>query len=84
MVQTPFNEKYSMPEIRLRTDVYVNAADYIGAPIVEKSGKVVGLVNRAYWLTINRKGRVIDPGKEIEDSHIECFVQGDYHENSFG
>jgi hypothetical protein len=76
VVQTTFNEKYSMPEIRLRTDVYVNAADFIGAPIVEKSGKVVGLMNRAYWLTIDSKGRVINPDKEVDGTHVEYFVQG--------
>ncbi len=91
VVQTTSNEKYSMPDIRLRTEVYVNAADFIGAPIVEKSGKVVGLMNRAYWLTIDRKGRVINPDKEVEGTHVEYFVQGttmrtvlgkDYHNST--
>lgn len=76
IVETPFHEKYSEPEIRLRTDFFLNYPNFVGAPIVDKNGKVVGLVNRAYYLYKNSKGRILNPDKEVEGAHFEFFVNG--------
>ncbi len=76
IVETPLNEKYSEPEIRLKTDVFLYYSSFVGAPIVDKNGKVVGLVNRAYDLYKNKKGRIINDDKEVAGAHYEYFING--------
>jgi hypothetical protein len=76
IVETPPNEKYSEPEIRLKTDFYLNYSDFVGAPIVDKNGKVIGLVNRAYDLYKNTKGRIINDDKEVAGAYYEYFING--------
>ncbi|WP_318350555.1 serine protease family protein [Aquipluma nitroreducens] len=76
IVETPLNEKYSEPEIRLQTDVFLYYSNFVGAPIVDKNGKVVGLVNRAYDLYKNTKGRIINDDKEVAGAHYEYFING--------
>lgn len=76
VVETALNEKYADPEIRLKTDVFLNYANFVGGPIVDKNGKAVGVFNRAYRLNKNKKGRIINDNKTDEDSHFEYFVNG--------
>ena len=76
IVETPLNEKYSEPEIRLKTNVYLNYANFVGGPIVDKNGKAVGIINRAYRLNKSKKGRIINDNKIVEGSHFEYFVNG--------
>ncbi len=76
IVETPLNEKYSEPEIRLKTDVFLYHSNFVGAPIVDKNGKVVGLVNRAYDLYKNKKGRIINDDEEVAGAHYEYFING--------
>lgn len=76
IVETPLNEKYSEPEIRLKTDIFLYYPNFVGAPIVDKNGKVVGLVNRAYYLYINSKGKILNPDKEVPGAHYEYFING--------
>lgn len=76
IVETPLNEKYSEPEIRLKTDVFLYYSNFVGAPIVDKNGMVVGLVNRAYDLYKNKKGRIINDDKEVDGAHYEYFING--------
>jgi hypothetical protein len=76
IVETPLNEKYSEPKIRLKTRVFLNYPNFVGGPIVDKYGKVHGVINRAYRLKINNKGNIINPNKVVEGSHFEYFVQG--------
>lgn len=76
IVETPLNEKYSEPEIRIKTDVFLYYSSFVGAPIVDKNGKVVGLVNRAYDLYKNKNGRIINDDKEVAGAHYEYFING--------
>lgn len=76
IVETPLNEKYSEPEIRLKTNIFLDYPNFVGAPIVDNTGKVVGVMNRAYRLNINRKGKIIDANKRIEGSHFDYFING--------
>lgn len=76
IVETPLNEKYADPEIRLKTNIFLNYANFVGSPIVDKYGKTVGVFNRAYRLNKTKKGKIINAGKIVEGSHFEYFVNG--------
>jgi hypothetical protein len=76
IVKTVSNEKYSEPEIRLKTNVFLLYSNFVGGPIVNKDGKVVGVFNRAYRLNISNKGVVLNPNKVVEGSHFEYYVEG--------
>jgi hypothetical protein len=76
IVKTINNEKFSEPEIRIKTEVSLAYADFMGGPIVDKDGKVVGIIYRPYSLKIDNKGRIINPDKIAEGSHFEYYVEG--------
>jgi hypothetical protein len=76
VVEMALNEKYAETEIRLKTDFFLYYTNFVGAPIVDKNGKVVGLVNRAYSLYKNKKGRIINDNKEVDGGYYEYFVNG--------
>lgn len=76
IVETPLNEKYSEPEIRLKTNVFLEYPNFVGAPIVDNNGKVIGVMNRSYRLNKNSKGKIIDASKRVEGSHFEYFING--------
>lgn len=76
VVETPFNEKYSDPEIRLKTNIFLIYANFVGGPIVDKYGKTVGVINRAYRLNKTKKGKIINADKIVEGSHFEYYVNG--------
>lgn len=76
IVETPSNEKYADPEIRLKTNIFLYYANFVGGPIVDKYGKTVGVINRAYRLNKTKKGKIINDGKLVEGSHFEYFVNG--------
>ena len=75
IVETALNEKYSDNEIRIKTPEYLNFADFVGSPFVDKNGKGVGVFNRAYRLKIDHKGKIINENKVVNDSHFDYFVQ---------
>lgn len=76
IVKTVNNEKYSEPLIRLKTDVFLNYPNFMGRAIVDRFGKVVGIINRPYRLKIDYKGRIINPNKVVEGSHFEYYAEG--------
>jgi len=76
IVETPMNEKYSEPDIRLKVEDYIFYSNFVGAPIINKKGNVVGVVNRMYDLKKNKKGRIISDAKEAEGSYYEYFLNG--------
>jgi hypothetical protein len=76
IVKTINNEKYSEPEIRIKTEIFLNYPNFMGGPIVDRFGKVVGIINRPYRLKIDTKGRIINPDKVAEGSHFEYYAEG--------
>ncbi|MGE5426983.1 MAG: hypothetical protein ACM3O8_03740 [Methylococcaceae bacterium] len=76
VVEMALNEKYAELEIRMKTDVYLYHPGFVGAPIVDKYGKVVGLVNRAYSLYKTKKGRIINDAKKVDGAYYEYFING--------
>lgn len=76
IVATALNEKYADDDIRIKTEEYLNYADFVGSPIVDQNGKAIGVFNRAYRLKIDKRGRIINENKMIDDSHFEYFVNG--------
>jgi ribulose bisphosphate carboxylase small subunit len=76
IVETPLNEKYAEPDIRVKTNEYSYYDNFIGAPMVNKNGDVVGIINRAYVLKKSKKGKIIREDKEVEGSYYEYFVNG--------
>lgn len=75
-VATALNEKYADDDIRIKTEEYLNYADFVGSPIVGRDGKAIGVFNRAYRLKIDKRGRIINENKLVNDSHFEYFVNG--------
>lgn len=76
VVELTPGEKYAELEIRMKTDVYLYHSGFVGAPIVDKNGKVVGLVNRAYALYKTKKGRIINDTKKVDGAYYEYFING--------
>lgn len=76
VVETALNEKYADGIIRVKTDDYLHFDDFVGAPIINGEGKAVGVINRAYALKKNKKGRIISHDKEVEGAYFEFFVNG--------
>ena len=76
IVEMALDEKYAEMEIRIKTDFYLYYPGFVGAPIVDKNGKVVGLVNRAYDLYKTKKGKIINDSKKVDGAHYEYFVNG--------
>jgi hypothetical protein len=76
IVETALNEKYADTEIRIKTDVFMYYRNFVGGPIVDKNGNVVGVINRAYRLNKNKKGKIIRDDKNDEGSYFEYFVNG--------
>ena len=76
IVETALNEKYADDDIRIKTEEYLNYADFVGSPIVDKGGKAVGIMNRAYRLKIDQRGRIINENKQVDNSHFEYFING--------
>lgn len=76
IVENSLNEKYAGPEIRLKTNIFLNYENFVGGPIVDKNGNAVGVINRAYRLNINKRGNIIDANKIVEGSHFDYFVNG--------
>lgn len=76
VVETSLNEKYADQDIRLKTNTYLFPYNFIGAPIVNRKGEVVGVTNRAYYLKKNKKGRIIREDKEKEGAYFEYFMNG--------
>lgn len=54
----------------------MNYANFVGGPIVDKYGKAVGVINRAYRLNMSKKGKIINDNKIVEGSYFEYFVNG--------
>ena len=77
IVETVNNEKYAEDGIRIRTSEYLNFADFIGSPVVDKYGKAVGVFSRAYRLKKDRKGRIINESKVVDGSYFEYFVEAE-------
>lgn len=76
-IVTPvLNGKYADDDIRIKTNEYLNYADFVGSPIIDKDGKAIGVFNRAYRLKIDKRGRIINENKRVDDSHFEYFVNG--------
>jgi hypothetical protein len=84
IVETPLNEKYADPEIRLKTDDFMYYRNFVGGPIVNKNGEAVGLINRAYRLHKNKKGKIISDESNAEGSYFEYFVNGTSVRSVFG
>ena len=76
IVETSLNDKWAFPLIRLKTEIYLQYAGFVGGPIVDQNGKVVGVINRAYALRKNRKGQIINNDKKVDGSYLEYFVNG--------
>lgn len=76
IVETSLNDKYVDQDIRLKTNSFLYHDNFIGGPIVNKKGEVLGLVNRAYYLKKNRKGKIIREDKAAEGSYFEYFLNG--------
>lgn len=76
IVETALNEKYADPEIRMKTDIFLYYNNFVGAPVVNKNGKVVGVINRAYRLNKNKRGNIINDDKTGEGAHFEYYVNG--------
>ena len=76
IVATALNEKYADNDIRIKTEEYLNYADFVGSPIIDQEGKAVGVFNRAYRLKIDKRGRIIDEKKEVSDAHFDYFING--------
>jgi|GEM_PF-6336104 len=76
-VELPTDDKFTSDEIRIKTDKFLIHQNYIGAPILNMKGEVIGVFNRAYKLKKNKKGRIIvNKNKNPEGSYIEYFVNG--------
>lgn len=76
VVETALNEKYVELDIRMKTDTYLYSSGFVGAPIVDKNAKVVGIVNRAYDLYKTPKGKIINNAKKVDGAHYEYFING--------
>jgi len=75
IVETVSNEKYADDDLRIKTAEFMNFADFIGSPVIDRNGKAIGVFNRAYRLKIDRKGRIINDSKMVADSHYDFFVE---------
>ncbi len=76
IVETALNEKYADPDIRLKTSSFMYYPNFAGGPIVDKNGNVVGVINRAYQLHKNKKGKIINADKKAEGSYFDYYVNG--------
>ncbi len=76
IVETALNEKYAEPDMRVKTNEFLYYSNFIGSPIVKRDGSVVGIVNRAYRLKKNKRGKIINEDKVSEGSYYEYFVNG--------
>jgi antitoxin component YwqK of YwqJK toxin-antitoxin module len=76
IVETALNEKYADPEIRIKTEIFLYYNNFVGAPIVDANGKVVGVINRAYRLNKNKHGSIIADDKLVEGAHFEYYING--------
>jgi len=76
IVETALNEKYADPEIRMKTNIFIYYNNFVGAPMVDKNGNVVGVINRAYRLNKNKRGSIINDNKTGEGAHFEYYVNG--------
>lgn len=74
-VANSMNEKYAGLDIRIQTEEYLDFEGFVGSPIIDNEGKVVGVFNRAYSLKIDKNGNIIDDNKVVENSHYEYFVE---------
>ena len=75
-VETALHEKYADDDIRIKTDDYLNYGGFVGSPVINREGRAVGVLNRAYRLKIDKRGRIISENKEVGDSHFEYFING--------
>ena len=75
IVETTDNDKYASDGIRIRTTEYLNFADFIGSPVVDRNGKAIGVFTRAYRLKKDRKGRIINDSKVVDGSYFDYFVE---------
>ena len=76
IVETALNEKYADTEIRIKTNIFMYYQNFVGGPIVDKNGNVIGVINRAYRLNKNKKGKIIRDDKNDDGSYFEYFVNG--------
>jgi len=76
VVETWNNSKHADYELRIRTEEFLDHWNYVGSPIINKEGKVIGVFNRAYGLKKDKKGRIISDSKNPPDSHYEYYVNG--------
>jgi hypothetical protein len=76
IVETALNEKYADPDIRLKTNSFMYYSNFAGGPIIDKNGNVVGVINRAYQLHKNKKGKIINHDKNAEGSYFDYYVNG--------
>lgn len=75
-INTGDMEKYADFELRIQTEEYLYDNNFVGSPIVDKDGKAIGVVNRAYCLKFSKNGNIIDPEKNPLGSHYDFFVNG--------
>ena len=75
-VETADNSKHANDDLRIRTEEFLDSWSYVGSPIINKEGKVIGVFNRAYSLKMNKKGNIISKNKIVSNSHYEYFVNG--------
>ncbi|WP_282037321.1 hypothetical protein [Saccharicrinis aurantiacus] len=76
VVETSDNAKVARLDLRIRTKEFLSHWNYVGSPIINKEGKVIGVFNRAYRLKYNNKGRIVSEKKDIDDSSYKYFVNG--------
>ena len=76
IVETWDNSKYTDFELRIHTKEFLNDWNYVGSPIMNKEGKVIGVFNRAYALKKNKKGKIISDNKNPPNSYYDFFVEG--------
>jgi hypothetical protein len=78
IVETWDNSNYlsDIEELRIRTTQFLGDCNYVGSPILNKSGKVIGVLNRAYALRMNKKGKIIHDQKNPPGSYWNFFVGG--------
>ena len=70
------NSKYATAELRIKTTKYLDCINYIGSPILNKNGEVIGVVNRAFFLNVDSKGRIITNSHNLADTHYQYYVVG--------
>lgn len=76
VVETWNNSKHADLELRIRTEQFLDHWNYVGSPIVNEEGKVIGVFNRAYGLKKDKKGRIISDSKNSANSSYDYFVNG--------